>query len=217
MMEFNFADDNPFSHIKPYSRKLYTKKREILTDAQRKQLYDFLASNGYWNYLAICYMCYYCFIRPKEISLLNIADINLKGQTIHIAKEVAKNDNESFRTIPDVAMSVISRLDLDHPGGWYVFSFDHSDSFVPGVHPTDEREIARFWANEVRIKLNWPKTLQFYSLKDTGITNMLQDGVATNEVQGQADHSSLEMTSVYSRKVTPRAKADIKQKPKPFA
>ena len=60
-------------------------------------------------------------------------------------------------------------------------------------------------------------TLQFYSLKDTGITNMLEDGVATNEVQGQADHSSLEMTSVYARKVTPRSKIDIRKKPKAFA
>ena len=42
--------------------------------------------------------------------------------------------------------------------------------------------------------------LTFYSLKDTGITNMIASGVPVSFVQQQADHSSLEMTSIHCQR-----------------
>ena len=51
--------------------------------------------------------------------------------------------------------------------------------------------------------------LQFYSLKDTGITGMLQSGVAINLVQQQADHSSVAMTAIYVGK-SPAANAELR-------
>ena len=41
---------------------------------------------------------------------------------------------------------------------------------------------------------------QFYSLKDTGITEMLEAGVPPKLVKELADHSSLEMTEKYLHK-----------------
>jgi hypothetical protein len=64
----------------------------------------------------------------------------------------------------------------------------------------------------VRPALGFSDDMQFYSLKDTGITNMLADGVAPNFVQGQADHSSLEVTSIYARSVTPESHKQIREK-----
>jgi site-specific recombinase XerD len=37
-----------------------------------------------------------------------------------------------------------------------------------------------------------------YSLKDSGITDMLAAGVSPAFVQGQADHSDLSITAVYA-------------------
>ena len=42
--------------------------------------------------------------------------------------------------------------------------------------------------------------VMFYSLKDTGITNMAAAGVPVSFIQQQADHSSLAMTSIYCQR-----------------
>ena len=57
--------------------------------------------------------------------------------------------------------------------------------------------MAKYWELVVRPALGFGLDLKFYSLKDTGITNMLQNGVPINLVQKQADHSSVAMTAIY--------------------
>ena len=56
----------------------------------------------------------------------------------------------------------------------------------------------------------FPMELQFYSLKDTGITNMVSSGVPLPSVQQQADHSSVAMTSIYVGKNRKKAEEDLK-------
>jgi integrase len=96
-----------------------------------------------------------------------------------------------------------------------LFSFDETHQFVPGTKHANSREIARYW-NKLRKIIGIPKEVQFYSLKDTGITNMLADGVASNFVQGQADHSSLAITSIYAGTKTPASQEQIRKKVSAF-
>ena len=164
----------------------------------------------------MCYLCYYCCVRPNEISLLRVKDISLSKQCVYISEDIAKNDCNSARVIPDNAMWVFEKLDLTAPDEYYLFGLDKKKTFSPGVKRAEGREIARFWNNVVRKGLNWPMELQFYSLKDTGITNLLADGIAPNYVQGQADHSSLAITSVYACRVNKEAQNQLRKLPKPF-
>ena len=46
--------------------------------------------------------------------------------------------------------------------------------------------------------LKLPTQYKFYSLKDTGITEMLRSGCDTLSVKEQARHSSLLMTDIYT-------------------
>lgn len=200
MVQYNYVAENPFADLKKVPKKKIKKIRTTLTAAQRSQLVKFLEENDKNNYLVMCLMCYYCFIRPNEISLLKVKDIDLENQTIYISKDIAKNDTDSYRTIPNTMMPYLRKLKLDCPPDYYLFSMDKHQEFVPGKKRAEGREIARYWSDVIRPKLNWPMNLQFYSLKDTGITNMLVDGVAPNFVQGQADHSSLSITSIYAEK-----------------
>lgn len=50
----------------------------------------------------------------------------------------------------------------------------------------------------MRKELQLPETMQLYSLKDTGITNMLENGVPAIDVMKQAGHHDLAMTSRYA-------------------
>lgn len=210
LCEFGYITDNPFSKIKRIPKRLIKKKRRALTELERTQLKNLLILENS-NYFVMCLLCYYCFMRPKEISLLKVKDVDIENQLIYISEDIAKNDNSSVRTIPDVMIGYIKNLDFNCPRDYYLFSFDHGHNFVPGAKLAESREIARYWNDFVRFKLKWPMELQFYSLKDTGITNMLADGVAANFVQGQADHSSLLMTSIYAEKKTAKSQEQIRK------
>lgn len=216
LLEFNYVAINPFSHIKKIPKKRLKKIRQPLSEDHRLQLKRFLLEvEGNNNYYVMCLLCYYCFLRPNEISLLKVKDIDLNRQLVFVSEKIAKNDNDSYRTIPDVMMQYVKKLDLNYPPDYYLFSLDVTREFVPGKKRAEGRETARYWSY-IRKSLNWPMSLQFYSLKDTGITNMLGDGVATNFVQGQADHSSLSMTSIYAVKKSNAAEEQIKKKSKAF-
>jgi len=216
LLEFNYIATNPFSHIKKIPKKRLIKIRQPLSEDHRAELKRFLLEiEGNNNYYVMCLLCYYCFLRPNEISLLRVKDIDQNRQLVSVSETIAKNDNVSYRTIPDVMMPYIKKLKLNNPPDYYLFSMDVTGEFIPGKKRAEGRETARYWSY-IRQSLNWPMWLQFYSLKDTGITNMLSDGVATNFVQGQADHSSLSMTSIYAVKKSSAAEEQIRKKSKAF-
>ena len=159
------------------------------------KLLEFLSANNP-EYLAAVLLCYGCFLRPKELALLRCSDIDLKNQVVHIRAEIAKNDSDSYRTIPGDIFAYVSRLDLTHPD-WYVFAKHGKYDFSPGPEKVCSRKLAKYWSDHVRKACDFSEELQFYSLKDTGITAMLNRGVSINKVQHQADHSSVAMTAIY--------------------
>ena len=195
-----YVDGNPFNDIVKKARRLIKKVRRVMTDGELSRLWSYLQAENP-EYLTMCLICYCCFIRPKEIALLRCADIDLVHQVIHVKQEVAKNDNDSYRTIPDDLMPFLRRLDLSRPD-WYVFGQHEHGDFRPGPVKMCSRKIAQWWNLHVRPACNFGMDIQFYSLKDTGITNMIGEGTAINLVQQQADHSSLAMTAIYVGKKT---------------
>jgi len=54
-------------------------------------------------------------MRPKEICELKICDISIEKKTIRVRLEIAKNDKESYRTIPDHMMKHFLDLKLSAP------------------------------------------------------------------------------------------------------
>ena len=211
MIEHDFISDNPFDRIKRKPKKLTKKKRRILTDHELNTLFEFLGKNNP-NYLCMALLCYCCFLRPKEIVSLKCNDIDLIKQVVHIRSEIAKNDNDSFRTIPDVIVPILRNLELSN-GGLYIFSGSGSDTpyeFSPGRTQVCSRKIAKYWDTYVRPACGFNQDLQFYSLKDSGVTKMLTEKIPINLVQKQADHSSVAMTAIYVGDL-PEANTELKK------
>lgn len=202
---------NVFREIKKKPKRLTKKKRRLLTAEELHRLYCFLEKRNP-QYMAVCLLCNYCFIRPKEIALLKVNDLDLRGQRVRVRAEIAKNDNESFRTIPDFVLPHLQRLDLSCPE-WYLFG-DHKgegDNFRPGPVAIPKKKLSDYWERVVRPECKFPLDVQLYSLKDTGITEMLSEGVPINQVQRQADHSSVAMTAIYVGRSAPRADDQIRK------
>lgn len=195
MQEKGYCDGNPFDGIDKKPKRLIKKNRRILTDAELSRLFSYLDIHNR-EYLAMCLLCYGCFVRPKEIALLRCADLDLDRQLLHVSAEIAKNDNDSRRTVPDEIVPVLRCLDLSKPELFLFGGHDRWD-FRPGKTAVSPKKIAKYWELVLRPELGFGLDLKFYSLKDTGITNMLSSGVPINLVQRQADHSSVAMTAIY--------------------
>lgn len=68
--------------------------------------------------------------------------------------------------------------------------------FVP-VKQRSEKMFRDWWAHHLRKDLKLSAQYKFYSLKDTGITNMLRHYDVLS-VRDQARHSSILMTDIYT-------------------
>ncbi len=210
LIERGYIATNPFEGIHRKPRRLLAKKRRLLTNAELARLLDWLRAENP-EYLAICLLCYCCFLRPKEIALLRCGDVNLERQLVFVRGDIAKNDRDSVRTIPDAAMADLRRLDLSRPD-WFLFGRNagRGDDFRPGAQCANQRKFEAFWFAKVRPAMGFPDEVQLYSLKDTGITNMASSGIPINLVQQQADHSSVAITSIYLGQRRAKAVAELK-------
>jgi integrase len=196
-MQYNYCTLNHFISIKKLKQK--DKNRIPVPSELRNTLRTYLEENNK-NFLCIMLLCYYCFIRPKEICLLKRSDFNLEKGLVRIDEEIAKNDHFSYRTIPDDLIQCLKPILKDVPDHLYLFSANyHGDySFQPGIKQIDSRKIGKYWG-KLREILHIPKNVTFYSLKDTGIIQMSRDGVSWKDIQDQADHSSGDITRIYAK------------------
>ena len=195
MKERGYVSANPFTEVKKKPKKLTAKTRRILTEAELSRTFTWLEENNP-NYLAACLLCFCCFIRPKELASLKVGDFMLKKQLVAIHGEIAKNDKTSYRTMPDSMMKHIVTLDFSDPAA-YLFGDGKGYEFKPSRKKLCSRKLAKYWDDHVREACGLPMEVQFYSLKDTGMTLMSESGVPIGMVQKQADHSSLAVTSIY--------------------
>ena len=208
MIERDYISENPFDKIHRKPKKMTKKKRRVMTDGELNTLFEFLGRTNR-NYLCMTLLCYCCFLRPKEIVSLKCADIDLIRQTVHIKEEVAKNDKDSYRTIPDVIVPILKELDLSN-GRLYLFGGSGNYDFDPSEARVCSRKLAKYWDCYVRPACKFGQDLQFYGLKDSGVTKMLTEKIPINLVQKQADHSSVAMTAIYVGTL-PEASPELKK------
>jgi integrase len=84
MKEFNYVRVNPFENMRPKAEK--EKFRKPVDDEMRNRIREYLYGNNK-NYLAICLLCYHCFMRPKEICELKVSDICHVLNTVDIQNQ----------------------------------------------------------------------------------------------------------------------------------
>jgi len=138
--------------------------------------------------------------------------IDLKNRIITIPPEIAKTGKMRKVTITDTLYKQLLKLDLQNvPKDLYIFS----KNYKPGKVLLNTRDTGRTWS-KLRKELDFPKEMQFYSLKDSGIVQLLQDGVSPEIVRDQAGHSSLEMTNKYIQISNNEANTQILNKSSDF-
>ena len=189
--EYLAKENNPVSDIKMMREE--EKYREPLTKAALSAMREYLTSQNP-HFLLACYIEYYVNIRPDEMRFLKIGYIDIKNCIVTLPGKFAKNRKRQEVTVPKKVLKLMVELGtFRSPSQYYIFG--------PDLRPsTDQIAVNRFrqeWA-KMRKALNWPDSYQFYSLKDTGISeNIDKYGLLT--ARDQARHSDAVTTNRYAK------------------
>ena len=193
-MEKGFIRSNPAQLIAPIPKKLLQKRRKVIPSDTIKEIAKWLKENDRY-FLLSCYLLYYGCVRPIEQTRLKLCYFNIKECTLTIPAEASKNRTTQTITIPRRVIEYALDIRVfNYPADYYLFS----DKLEPGNRPIGTRWLTEHWQRMSKA-LRLDKDYTYYSLKDTGITEMLNKKVSNLAVRDQARHSSLAITDVYTR------------------
>ncbi|MDO5609115.1 MAG: tyrosine-type recombinase/integrase, partial [Capnocytophaga sp.] len=185
-----FVNQNAAESIKHKPKT--QKTREVLTGDVKKLLRE--SKNDNFNYFVLCMLTYYCFVRRTELTKLKVSDVQLHKGFIIISGENSKNRKSESVTIPDAFMPDLAQHLATAQNSDFLFS---ANDFKAGKKQLSPKKISDEW-DKFRKKHRLPNKYQFYSLKDTGITDLLNSGVPAIKVRDQARHHDLKITEAYT-------------------
>lgn len=196
LLQRGYISTDPTETYNCVDRNKQLKNRDVIPDEVLQELHDYLDKKNKY-YLLACYILHYVFVRPKEMSYLKVGDFSIKRQTLFLHGDQTKNHNDAVLTLPAHVLKLMIDLHIfDRPSQYYLFS----TNFRPGDTYRSEKSFRDFWHNHIRKDLNLSTKYKFYSLKDTGITNMLRANTDILSVRDQARHSSILITDIYTPK-----------------
>lgn len=173
-------------------KKKEAKKRQILTLTEKEKVKQLQQENK--TYFTLCMATYFCFLRRTELTKIKVADVNLKANYITVESENSKNKKTEDVTIPNAYINILAEHLKTANNNDYLFS---ADNFKPGKNQLQPKKISDRW-DKFRVENNVGSEYQFYSLKDTGITDLLNSGVPAIKVRDQARHYDLKITESYT-------------------
>jgi len=210
MIDKCYCKENHFMKIK--SKKKEDKLRILIPEETRERITTHLFTKKP-NYLLMLKLIYNSLLRPKEIRGLQISDISITKGQITVRKEVAKNGKERIVPMTADIIQDFNKLNLQsYTSNCYIFG----ENIEPGKNKLSDSYMYKYWA-KMRDELQLPKEMQQYSLRDSGIFEMIKNGIDPLSVQQLADHHSLEMTTIYAKHLDPNLQKIITENAPKFA
>lgn len=192
-VEHCYAKENPFAGIKTLKKE---KKIRILVppEARKKIAAHYAEVRPAMN--IVCQLVYSSAIRPAEILRVQLKHVNLEEHYIVIPAENAKNHHERYATLTPELVRLLTPVKREYSNG-ELFLFGKNEDLLPDREPVNKSYFQKSW-ERMRRATGLPKEMQLYSLRDTGITDLLHAGMDPLTVQHHADHSSLAIQKIYT-------------------
>jgi len=147
-----------------------------------------------------CELIYYSAIRPNELRLLKIKDIDPARNTVKVVATIAKNRKTEIVSVPASVIAQMQKLGVfAYDREFYLFGRYNRPDKEPTGHNTLRN---RF--NLYREALNIPTDIKFYSWKHTGAINAIENGIPIMQLKDHLRHSSVSTTEVYIKKRQPK-------------
>lgn len=194
-----YEGENPFSLIK--MKKPQKKKRRNFTKEEATIIMAFILKFEPLLFVALL-LEYCCFARPTEIRHLKFGHVNLEMGLVFIPSTTGKTKEDRHLTIPDEFIKYFDPSFFNaYPAGYYIFGegFQPHARKVCGKNTMGNKHRSILKNLHKHGKLKDITGLQWYSWKDTGITDALEE-LPLLAVQDQAGHSTPEMTLKYRHK-----------------
>ncbi len=185
-----YCKENPFETMK---NKKEDQKTRILIDAENRKRIRTYFEEKCPNYLVVCELVYFSLLRPAEISRVRIKYIDLVNCVIHMPASDTKNGYARDAVLSEELCVKLCQMTRYAKPEDYLISY----GFMPGEHSLSKKMYGKLW-DKMRKDIDLPKEMQLYSLRDTGINNMLLAGIPTLTVMQAADHHDLSITTRYA-------------------
>ena len=191
----SYVETDPSASLQCIGGKIKSNKnRTVIPPDAMQKLKEYCQANNK-HFLLACYILYYCLIRPNEMTYIQLHHISIERGTIYIPDYSSKNGKGANVTLPDTVVKLMIELNIfSHQSDSYLFS----DGLRPGNTRRSPKIFTDYWSHYVRKALKFPPEWKFYSLKDTGITDLIRENTDLLSVRNQARHHSLLMTDIYT-------------------
>jgi len=204
MVEHNYCKENPFDKIK--TRMKQEKIRSLIPPEARDKVLRYVRTSKHPNYEIVMHLVFTSLIRPSEIERLQIKDVDLKNKCIHIPASKAKTHKDRDAALSDACIAMlIPLLAKGTKPDWYLIN----SNYECGPEPCYHAMFKKHWM-KIRKDCGLPDEMQLYSLKDSGITEMLDAGVSINAVKEAAGHADISTTNKYIGKNTEKMIAAVR-------
>lgn len=196
MVEKCYCKENHFLKIK--TRKTEEKKRVLIPEETRSRIEEYLRYKNP-RFLLMIKLIYGSLIRPKELRYLVVSDLSFADKQLIIRKDVAKNNHERIVPLTDEILQNFLDIGIQYGKNTdYIFG----NGFKTCAVRMGDATLSKQWV-KLRKALNLPDEMQLYSFRDTGMTDMIKNGMDPLSVKQLADHHSLEMTTIYTKHADP--------------
>lgn len=140
-----------------------------------------------------CQFQYYCFIRPGELRLLKVGDIDFDNAQIRIRAEISKNKKTQYVVIPQAFYEILieNKIHLLDEN-YYVFGLEKS----PGTE-TVSRDYFNKLHKSILDDLGISNKHSLYSWKHTGAVKLANSGISLKHIQMQIRHYDLNTLDIY--------------------
>lgn len=203
-LEHLYCKENPFVGIKTLKKE--PKIRILVPPEARKKVLSYY-SEFRPAMVIVCQLVYSSAIRPAEILKIQLKHVHLDNHYIVIPSENAKNHKERFATLTPALHSLLVPI-LEKNKNPELYLFGKNEFLDPDTSPVNKSYFQKSW-ERMRNATGLPKEMQLYSLRDTGLTDLLHAGVDQLTVQHHADHSSLAIQAIYTDHFDPELNEKI--------
>lgn len=199
-----YCKENPFAGIKT---KREEEKKRVLVPPDARQRISAWCREHNPGMLIVCQLVYTSLIRPKEIRNIRVCDVFLKEHYIFINGNNAKTHYARFASLtPPIEQAISGWIDGAKSTD-YLIGRDYK---ACDIQQSNSRFV-KDW-DKMRKALKLPEEMQLYSLRDTGINEMLKSGIDPLTVMQHADHHNLSMTTRYANHADPHLVEVISKK-----
>ena len=138
---------------------------------------------------------------------LTVGHVHLAEGYIHVSEDISKTHYSRIATLTPDLVERLRVMTDGHGPEEYLFGPRYS----PGQKHIRYQNFREDW-DRVRTELQLPAEMQLYSLRDTGINEMLKSGIDALTVLQHADHHDLSITTRYANHADPHLVETISTK-----